>query len=174
MPDENIVRIKKIGRKRYVFNNESFPFLNDDEIKNLCIRKGTLTYDERLIIENHAKVTQKITGGLPFPDELSRVSEFASSHHEKPDGNGYPNGLSGKQLAIQSRIIAIADIFEALTSKDRPYREPMNLSKAIKILEFMQKDNHIDRDIYELFMSAGIYKEYAKREIDPGQIDIDI
>ncbi|CCK81612.1 HD family phosphohydrolase [Desulfobacula toluolica] len=174
MPEENIARIKKIGNKRYVFNNKSFPFLNDDEVENLCIQKGTLTDKERLIIENHAKVTQKITGELPFPDELSRVSEFASNHHERPDGKGYPNGFSGEQLAIQSRIIAIADIFEALTAKDRPYREPMNLSKAIKILEFMQKDNQIDRDIYELFMNAGIYKQYAKREIDPKQIDMEI
>lgn len=172
MPDKNIARIKKIGKNRYVFSDESFPFLDDDEVINLCIRKGTLTDEERLVVENHVKVTQKITEGLPFPDELSRVSEFASSHHERPDGTGYPNGLSGKQLAIQSRIIAIADIFEALTAKDRPYRTPMNLSKAIDILEFMQKDNHIDRGIYNLFVSTGIYKEYAKKEMDTEQIDI--
>ena len=174
MPDEKIDRIKLISKNRYTFNNKSLPFLDDDEVKNLCIRKGTLTAEERLVIENHAKVTQKITGGLPFPDELSRVPEFASSHHERLDGSGYPNGLSENELAIQSRILAIADIFEALTAKDRPYRKPMNLSQAIKILGFMNKDNHIDKKIYDLFIDTNIYKEYAKKELNPEQIDIDI
>jgi HD-GYP domain-containing protein (c-di-GMP phosphodiesterase class II) len=174
MSDEKIERIKAIGKNRYTFGSKSLPFLNEDEIINLCIRKGTLTDEERLIIENHARVTQKITGGLPFPDELSHVSEFASSHHERPDGTGYPNGLAEAKLPIQSRILAIADIFEALTAKDRPYRAPLNLSQAIKILGFMKKDNHIDTKIYDLFLDSGVCKEYAKKELNLEQIDIDI
>ena len=174
MLDDNIERIKSIGAKQYTINHQSYPYLNEDEIENLCIRKGTLTDEERTIIENHARITQKITGELPFPDQLARVSEFAAGHHERPDGTGYPDGLSGEGLAIQSRIIAIADIFEALTAKDRPYRKPMNLSQAIKILGFMKKDNHIDENIYDLFMEMGIYRNYAKKELDPEQIDMDL
>ncbi len=174
MPDDNIDRIKEIGSKNYSIGDQIFPYLLEDEIKNLCIRKGTLTDEERAIIENHARMTLKITGELPFPDQLSHVPEYAAGHHERPDGTGYPNGLSHNDLAIQSRIIAVADIFEALTAKDRPYRQPMNLSQAIKILGFMKKDNHIDGDIYDLFMEMGLYKDYAKKELNPDQIDIDL
>ncbi len=174
MTEKKIYRIKAIARKSYQFNNKTFPYLTDNEIKNLCILKGTLTDDERQVVENHALATQKITEVLPFPEQLSRVAEFASSHHEKLDGTGYPNHLSKKDLALQSRILAIADIFEALTAKDRPYRDPMKISQAVKIMKFMKNDNHIDGDIYDFFVNNGVFKEYADQHLNPLQMDMDI
>jgi HD-GYP domain-containing protein (c-di-GMP phosphodiesterase class II) len=99
------------------------------------------------------------------------VPEFASSHHEKLDGSGYPRGLSEKELSLQSRIMAIADVFEALTSKDRPYKEPMILSKAVEIMEFLKQDKHIDGDIYDFFLESRLLYEYAKKQMASEQID---
>ncbi len=171
MSDEKIDRIKKIAKKNYVSPDGVHPYLTEDEVENLCIRKGTLTDKERNIIENHADMTLKILNELPFPAKLANVPEFASSHHEKLDGSGYPRGLSEKELSLQSRIMAIADVFEALTAKDRPYKEPMKLSKAVKIMEFMKQDKHIDGDIYDLFLESQIFYEYAKNQMAPEQID---
>ncbi|NWH03460.1 HD-GYP domain-containing protein [Desulfobacter latus] len=173
MSDENIERIKDIGRKTYMLNGEEHPFLTKNEIRNLCIRKGTLTESERKQIENHAKMTFDIISQLPFPENLAHVAEYAASHHEKLDGSGYPQGLDSDTLPLQSRIIAIADIFEALTAKDRPYKTPMPLSQSLKILEFMKKDNHIDSDILELFIKNRRFLEYAEKEMNPEQIDIE-
>ncbi|MFO7750476.1 MAG: GAF domain-containing protein [Desulfobacteraceae bacterium] len=172
MSDEEVHRINAIAEKTYTFHGTVYPYLTEDEVKNLCVRKGTLTAEERKIVENHVKATEKITRVLPFPENLSRVSEFAASHHEKLDGTGYPNQLSKKNLAVQSRILAIADIFEALTAQDRPYRGPMKLSRAIKIMEFMKKENHIDANIFDLFINSGIYKKYAEKHLCSDQIDI--
>jgi len=171
MSDEKIDRIKKIAKKNYVSPDGEHTYLTEDEVENLCIRKGSLTDKERNIIENHAGITLKILNELPFPAKLANVPEFASSHHEKLDGSGYPRGLSEKELSLQSRIMAIADVFEALTSKDRPYKEPMKLSKAVKIMEFMKQDKHIDGDIYDLFLKSRLLYEYAKKQMAPEQID---
>jgi len=171
MDDEKIDRIKSIARKTYQIDGNSHPYLTDDEVKNLMIRKGSLTNAERKIIENHALMTLKILDQLPFPRKLTRVPEFASGHHEKLDGSGYPRHLGAKDLPLQSRIMAVADIFEALTAKDRPYKEPMKLSQAIKILGFMKKDQHIDGDILDLFVSSGLHLEYARKQMNPEQID---
>ncbi|MBU4067179.1 MAG: HD domain-containing protein [Proteobacteria bacterium] len=169
--DEKISCIKEIASKTYSINNEKHNYLSEDEINNLCIRKGSLTEKERKIIENHATMTYKMLKQLPFPKKLSKVPEYAGSHHEKLDGSGYPKGLTLKNLPMQSRIMAIADIFEALTANDRPYRKPMNLSQAIKIMGFMKNDNHIDPNIFDLFIKSGLYYDYAKKEMNPEQID---
>ncbi len=171
MSDEKIDRIKKIAKKNYVSPDGEHPYLTEDEVENLCIRKGSLTDKERNIIENHAGMTLKILNELPFPAKLANVPEFASSHHEKLDGSGYPRGLSEKELSLQSRIMAIADVFEALTAKDRPYKEPMKLSKAVKIMEFMKQDKLIDGDVYDLFLESRFIYEYAKKQMAPEQID---
>jgi HD-GYP domain-containing protein (c-di-GMP phosphodiesterase class II) len=171
MPDEKIDQLKAIGQKVYVLNGEELPYLSEDELENLCIRKGTLTQAERAVIENHAKVTFKILDALPFPKNLSMVPEYAAGHHEKLDGSGYPRHLKEINLPLQSRIMAIADIFEALTAKDRPYKKPMKLSQALKILSFMKKDRHIDPDIYDLVLKSDIFFDYAKANMNPDQID---
>jgi HD-GYP domain-containing protein (c-di-GMP phosphodiesterase class II) len=171
MDDEKIKRIVEIASKKYEVEGKAHYYLTADEAANLSIRKGSLTKKERHMIENHALVTKKMLSELPFPKKLARVPEFASGHHEKLDGSGYPSGLTSEELSLQARIMAIADIFEALTAKDRPYKEPMKLSQALKILEFMKKDGHIDPDIHHLFMRKAVFSKYAKKELSPEQVD---
>jgi HD-GYP domain-containing protein (c-di-GMP phosphodiesterase class II) len=137
----------------------------------LCIRKGTLTEEERRIVEHHATMTAKILNQLPFPRKLANVPIYSAGHHEKLDGSGYPGGFSKEDLPLQTKIMAVVDIFEALTATDRPYRKPLKLSEAVKIMGFMKKDNHIDPDIYDLFIGSRLYYDYAKKEMDPKQID---
>ena len=108
---------------------------------------------------------------LPFPQKLKRVPEYAGGHHEKMDGSGYPRGLKKEDMSIPARIMAIADIFEALTANDRPYKAPKKLSDCIKIMARMKKDAHIDGDLFELFLLSGVYKTYAKKYLKPEQID---
>ena len=170
--DEMIARIKKIAKRKLNAGGETKLLLSDEEVYNLCIRHGTLTEEERNIINNHVLVTQRILSRLPFPKKLRHVADYAAAHHEKIDGTGYPLGLKGKQLSLQSRIIAIADVFEALTAKDRPYKKGKGLAEALKIMESMAKNKHIDADLYELFIKEKIYAEYAKKELAPQQIDI--
>ncbi|HEB84467.1 MAG TPA: GAF domain-containing protein [Bacteroidetes bacterium] len=172
MADDKIERLQAIAARTYGVDGETHPFLTDDEVYNLSIRKGTLTAEEREIINNHAMMTIKILNELPWPKKLRRVPEFAGAHHEKLDGSGYPLGLTADQISLQARIMAVADIFEALSAKDRPYKKPMPLSQAIKILGFMVKDNHIDKDVVDLFIDSGLVHEYAERFLSPEQVDI--
>lgn len=171
MSDDRIERVRAIGCKNYCCNGREYTYLTEDEVENLCIRKGTLTTSERHVIENHATMTGKMLSELPFPKKLSKVPEYAASHHEKLDGSGYPHGVGGKELPLQARIMAVADIFEALTAKDRPYKRPMPLSQAIKILGFMKKDLHIDPDVHDLFLSSGLFRDYAEQELSAEQYD---
>ena len=152
-------------------NGKERNLLDEDEIVNLCIPKGTLTNEEREIINNHVKVTIKMLEKLPYPKKLRRVPEYAGSHHEKLDGTGYPNGLKGDQLSPQARIMALADIFEALTARDRPYKKGKTLSEAMKIMGFMAKDRHIDPELFKIFVKEKLYLEYAKENMDSSQID---
>ncbi|EKV32508.1 HD-GYP domain protein [Caenispirillum salinarum AK4] len=141
------------------------------EIYNLCVGRGTLTDEERKVINDHIVVTQQMLARLPFPKHLKRVPQIAGNHHEKMDGTGYPAGLAGEDMDVTERIMCIADIFEALTAADRPYKTPKTLSECVKILNFMRKDNHIDGDLFELFLRSGAYKEYAEVCLLPEQID---
>lgn len=171
MTDERIARINSIASRTYHRGGETFNWLTDDEVENLCVRKGTLTDKERKVIESHATITREMLDRLPFPKRFSNVPKFAAAHHEKLDGTGYPEGLSAAELPLQARIMAVADIFEALTAKDRPYKKPMKISQAVEILKFMDRDRHIDHDIVELLIKSGIYMEYARKELDPVQFD---
>jgi HD-GYP domain-containing protein (c-di-GMP phosphodiesterase class II) len=172
LSDDEINCIRLIGKKTYRLGDMNLPYLTDDEMKNLCIKEGTLTEKERKIVQNHVNVTLKILNELPFPRKLENVPEYAGGHHEKLDGSGYPKGLLEKELPLQSRIMAIADIFEALTARDRPYKKPMHLSEAIKIMNLM-KDNHlIDQDVFDLFIQSHLFHDYAKKEMNPEQVDI--
>jgi PAS domain S-box-containing protein len=172
MTEEQLARLRDIGKKEYTFQNVKQPYLTEDEIKNLSIRYGNLTDEERLVVENHATMTLKILRQLSFPIKLEKVPEFAGGHHEKLDGSGYPLGLTEKELPLQTRILAIVDIFEALTARDRPYREPMKLSEATKIIRFMKENHKIDPDLFDLLIGSGAYFEYALKEMDPKQIDM--
>jgi len=144
---------------------------NLGEVYNLTVRKGTLTQEERFKINEHIIMTIKMLDQLPFPEQLKRIPEYAGAHHETLIGTGYPKQLTKKDMSIPARIMALADIYEALTASDRPYKEPKKLSESIKILSFMVKDQHVDKDIFELFLTSGIYKEYGKKFLKPEQID---
>ena len=145
---------------------------NRGELYNLTIRSGTINKKEREKINEHIVVTIDMLKALPFPKELSNVVEYAGAHHERIDGQGYPNGLTGEQMSVPARIMAIADIFEALTANDRPYKEPKKLSKVLAIMQHMKNSGHIDPDLYEVFVRNKIYAEYAEQYISPKQIDI--
>ena len=146
-------------------------FLTDDEVKNLTISKGTLTEEERQIINNHIVVTIKMLAQLPFPKHLKNVPEYAGGHHEHMDGKGYPNGLTREQMSWQARMMGIADIFEALTARDRPYKDGKKLSECLKILGYMKQDQHIDPDIFDVFVRRKVYLQYAREFLPDEQID---
>lgn len=171
MDEERLESLNSIAKKKFIIDGKPHNYLTDDELYNLSIRKGSLNDEERKIIEGHASLTNKMLEQLPFPKKLANVASYASGHHEKLDGTGYPLGLKADQLPLQARIMAIADVFEALTAGDRPYKQPMKLSQAVKILGFMKNDKHIDPDIFDLFIKEGIFQEYAKIELRPEQID---
>jgi HD-GYP domain-containing protein (c-di-GMP phosphodiesterase class II) len=141
------------------------------EVYNLSIRRGTLTEQERLKINNHISVTIDMLESLPFPKNLRKIPEYAGGHHEKMDGSGYPRGLTKDDMSMPARMMAIADIFEALTASDRPYKKAKKLSESLKIMMFMNKDQHIDEDLFELFLTEGVWREYAEAFLDPEQID---
>lgn len=172
MADEAIERLKCISSRPYVMDNKERPLLSQDELDNLSIRKGTLTDSEREVINNHTVVTYKMLSQLPFPKKLRKIPDYAASHHEKLDGTGYPMGLKGEELSLQARTLALADVFEALTAKDRPYKKGKTLSEALGIMKFMVKDGHIDPDLFDLFVKEQVYMEYAQKELSPQQIDI--
>ena len=169
MADEQIARLSELAKLQVEVQGSKEPALSEDEFYNLSIRKGTLTEEERSVIQNHAAVSIKILSQLPFSKTLSHVPEYAGGHHEKLNGEGYPLGLTADQLPLQGRVLAVADVFEALTAPDRPYREPMHLSQAMDILRFMVKDGELDGRIVELFVSSGVAKAYAEQELKPNQ-----
>ena len=144
---------------------------NLGEIYNLSISRGTLSEEDRFKINEHSIMTIKMLSELPFPEALKRVPEFAGAHHETLIGTGYPRGLTKEQMSLPARIMAVADVFEALTASDRPYKKPKTLSEAIKILSFMVKDKHIDEDVFKLFLSSGAYLEFGREYLKEEQID---
>ena len=145
---------------------------NYGEIYNLTIQKGTLNLEERYKINEHVIETIKLLEKIPFPDFLQRVPEYATTHHETLDGRGYPRQLTGKELSIPARIMAVADIFEAITASDRPYKRPYKLSESLRLMRNMKESQHIDTDVYELFLTSGVYLEFAKKYLHPDQIDV--
>ena len=146
--------------------------LTENEVYNLCIRKGTLTSEELQVMRDHVKVSNEMLDALPFPKHLSRVPQIAGGHHEKLNGKGYPNGLTADQLSLESRILALADIFEALSASDRPYKPGKKMSEVIKIIDFMIKDGELDEDLVAFFYEKNLHMEYAKHYFKEGQVDI--
>ncbi len=144
---------------------------NFGEVYNLSIPYGTLSAEERFKINEHIMQTIIMLDKLPLPKNLQRVPEYAGTHHETLTGTGYPRQLSAEQLSIPARIMAIADIFEALTASDRPYKKAKSLSESVKILSSFKKKNHIDADLFDLFLTSGVYQRYGERFLQPAQMD---
>lgn len=174
--DEKIAYLQDIAGYQYKsqLSNHTTPlsFLTKQELMNLSIRRGTLNAEERRIINNHMQVTIDMLNSLPLPKHLRRVPEYAGGHHEKMDGSGFPKGLTRDEMSIPARMMAIADIFEALTSHDRPYKKPKTLSETLAIMEKMKQNQHIDPDIFDLFIKEKIYLKYAKKFLKKSQIDV--
>ena len=172
MSEEHIARVQQLAQVHWTdAAGSQRPLLSDDEVINLSIERGTLNNAEREVINNHIVATIKMLESLPFPKNLQNVPEYAGGHHEKMDGTGYPKGLKREEMSVQARIMAIADIFEALTASDRPYKKGKKLSECLKIMGFMKQDDHIDPDIFEIFIKQRIYLDYADEFLDPEQID---
>jgi len=172
MSDDDMEHVQVIA------NNEWFDpdgqrtrLLTDNEVHNLMISKGTLTAKEREVINNHIVVTIQMLKSLPYPKHLQQVPEYAGGHHEKMDGTGYPLGLKREEMSVPARIMGIADIFEALTAGDRPYKKAMPLSVALTILGRMKLDHHIDPDLFDVFINEKVYLKYAEEFLDASQID---
>ena len=171
MSDDDQKMVKKIAGYNYKLNKDSVPLFDEKDIRNLCIAKGTLLPEEREIINDHIRITIDMLNKLPYPKKLRNVPEFAGGHHEKLDGTGYPQGLQADQMSVQAKMMAIADIYEALTAADRPYKDGKKLSQAMRIMGFMKDDYHIDKDLFEIFVKEGVYKQYADKFLSDDQID---
>ncbi len=171
MTDDRIERIHEIAKKTIIINNNEVSLLTQNEVDNLTIQRGTLTEEERFIINNHAELSLKMLESLPFPKKLQEVPQIAGGHHEKIRGGGYPRNLKGDEISFEARILAIADIFEALTAHDRPYKEANTLNQSLRILYFMAKDNDLDRKLVKFFIENKIYLSYTKYNLMPEQVD---
>jgi HD-GYP domain-containing protein (c-di-GMP phosphodiesterase class II) len=172
MDPEKQERIVFIAARKYTdASSKMVRVLSEEEVYNLRIERGTLTTEGRQVINHHIEMTIDMLEALPFPKKLRHVPEYAGGHHEKMDGTGYPRGLMGDQMSIPARIMAIADIFEALTASDRPYKKAKTVSESLRIMGFMNKDNHIDPELFDLFLKSGVWKEYAEKYLEPCQLD---
>lgn len=168
---EKKARIHRIAEQLWQSGAERLPLLSEEEVMNLCVERGTLTTDERLVINGHMVQTVKMLESLPFPRDLKRVPEYAGGHHETMDGRGYPKGIYAGDMSVPARCMAIADVFEALTATDRPYKPGKPLSESMTIMGHMKRGNHLDPQLFDLFVRSGVYREYAKRFMKPELID---
>jgi HD-GYP domain-containing protein (c-di-GMP phosphodiesterase class II)/HAMP domain-containing protein len=173
MSDEDCDRIRAIAARHSWVDSEgqARSVLDEDDVANLTIRRGTLNDAERAIIEEHVSVTIRMLEALPWPREMRGVPAIAGAHHERVDGGGYPLGLSDSQLSVQARILALADVFEALTAKSRPYKPGRTLTETLSILDEMASEGYIDAGLYELFLQEKIHLKYSVEHVAPGQID---
>ena len=173
MSDDDIGRVRSIatGYRWQEASGVEVDFLSADELENLTIRAGTLTQSERATINYHVSATIRMLEQLPWPKHLKNVPEYAGGHHERMDGKGYPRGLTREQMSWQARMMGIADIFEALTAGDRPYKGAMTLSQALAILAKFRDNGHIDPDLHDVFVNSEIYRKYAESFLAPQQMD---
>lgn len=172
MRPEDQERVREIaGRRRWRRDGGEEDLLSADEVENLSVRAGTLTAAEREVINHHVVATIRMLEQLPWPRHLRRVTEYAGGHHERMDGKGYPKGLRREEMSVPARIMGIADIFEALTASDRPYKKGMKLSQAVSILANFARNGHIDPDLFVVFVRERIFLEYGRRYLKPEQID---
>jgi HD-GYP domain-containing protein (c-di-GMP phosphodiesterase class II) len=173
MREEDAEHVRMIARYRWTDSaGYEANFLTEDEVKNLTIRSGTLTAEERQVINHHIVATIRMLESLPWPRHLKNVPEYAGGHHERMDGKGYPKGLTREQMSIQARVMGIADIFEALTAKDRPYKRGKTLSESLEILGRFKQSGHIDSDLFDVFVRKKVYQRYAEAFLDREQIDV--
>ncbi len=169
VPEEEIDELHRIATHQWqpqLEPSDKRSFFTKDELENLSVRRGTLTDANRKIIQDHILHSIDMLEKMPFPKQLRRIPEYAGAHHERMDGKGYPNGLTGDQMSIPARIMAVADVFEALTSHDRPYKKPKTLKESRAIMEKMRDGGGIDPDIFELLWNeSDVVKRYAEKHL---------
>jgi response regulator RpfG family c-di-GMP phosphodiesterase len=146
------------GRTFHDVEGNPQPFLSNNEVALLSIRRGSLSEKERLEIESHVTHTFRFLSQIPWTGEFASVPDIAYGHHEKLDGSGYPRGLTGPDIPLQSRMMAIADIYDALVAWDRPYKKAVPVEKALRILREEAADGKLDEDLLRIFIEAGVYK----------------
>ena len=166
--DSNAAEYRSLG----IINEAPENLYNRGELYNLSIARGTLNFEERYKINDHVTQTIIMLNKLPLPKRMKNIPNLAGSHHETLDGKGYPRRLYRDAIDIKARMLAIADIFEALTASDRPYKSAKTLSEALKIMKWFRDNNHIDSDLYELFIRENIPQKYAKEYLRPDQYDV--
>jgi HD-GYP domain-containing protein (c-di-GMP phosphodiesterase class II)/ribonuclease BN (tRNA processing enzyme) len=171
LSDDKVAKIQALSKEVWTIGDETYTLLSENEAYNLMTQKGTLTYEERTIINDHAKLSVDILNKLPFPKKYKEIPQISGNHHEKINGKGYPQGLQGEKISFEARMLAITDIFEALTASDRPYKAGMPLSTAMKILYTMAKEGELDKALVKFFYTSGIYLEYAKTYLPERSID---
>ncbi len=173
LSDDKIDRIKEIGKQKIILDDKEIDFLSENEIYNLTIPKGTLTNEERDIINNHVTVSYHMLQHLPFPDKYKHIPKLAGSHHKSVDGTGgyAAPELMGIPLEFEEKILAIADVFEALTSPERPYKKPFTLNETFKIMFNMVKEGHLDKSIIKFILDNNLHLQFAKEYLNESQID---
>ena len=166
-PDEfmepaKVERVRQIAAKTYELDGKTLPYLTPDEVHNLSVTRGTLTEEQMQIMREHVVVTRRMLAEVPFKRHLVHVPEYASQHHEKINGKGYPDGLRAEQLSLPSRILAVADVYEALSAKDRPYKKPMPEEKVLSILTQAAERGEIDPEIVRLLVEDGVHRTFEE------------
>jgi HD-GYP domain-containing protein (c-di-GMP phosphodiesterase class II) len=168
---EDQTRIRQVALRTWSSGGQERPLLEPELVDNLCISRGTLTETERLVINGHMVQTVRMLEALPFPKNLARVPEYACGHHERMDGKGYPKGIYAGDMSIPARMLAIADVFEALTASDRPYKLGKTLSECGRILAQMKRNNHLDPELLDHCVRSGVLRSYAEKYLPAGQLD---
>nr|WP_315227409.1 HD domain-containing phosphohydrolase [uncultured Albidiferax sp.] len=174
MTDAQLRKVRDIGTRRHWRNADGVqvPFLSGDELDNLTILRGTLTAQEHEIVNHHVAVTNAMLGKVQWPKHLKNVPEYVVAGRERPQGTGLSQELQRQQVPLQSRMLALADVFEALTSTGRPYRPRMKLSKALEVMVRFAKSGYVDADLFDVFMRQGVYRQFAERFLSPEQMDL--
>jgi HD-GYP domain-containing protein (c-di-GMP phosphodiesterase class II) len=171
LPDEDLELLDEILSFEYISDGKKYKLITDEEMKNLAIRRGTLLAEEIEKMREHALISHEMLQKLTFPKKFKNVPKYASGHHEKLNGKGYPLGINEEELPLQSRMLAITDLYEALTAVDRPYKKGKTLTESLRIMAFCAKDHEIDKDLLNLFIDSELYLEYAKKFLNDYQID---
>lgn len=171
MEEADIQRLQAIAMRHWQIGGETQPLLTKDEIYNLSVRKGTMTPEERQVMNDHMVVTLEMLGAMPFPRHLRNVPEIACGHHERMDGKGYPRGLKAGEMSIPARMMCVADVFEALTADDRPYKPGKKLSETMHIIGEMKRHNHLDPVMVDFFVTSGVYRDYARMFLSESLLD---
>ena len=171
MTDTQLTRLKDIAARSWVCGGRTMACLSENELENLSIRRGTITAQERSIMNDHMVVTAEMLERLPFPKHLQHVPEYALGHHERMDGKGYPRGIKAGTMSIPARLMAVADVFEALTASDRPYKKAKKLSETMEIIGQMKKSNHLDPTMVDFLITSKVYLTYAHAYLRPELID---